>query len=61
MTKIEIASFIERMEEIGDVWEEADVERVYEDRSLEDVLEDRMSDMMVWENIIDTIINGIHQ
>ena len=31
MTKIEIATFIERMEEIGDIWEEADVERVYGD------------------------------
>ena len=27
------------MEEIGDVWEEADVERVYGDRTLEEALE----------------------
>ena len=39
MTKAEIETFIERMEEIGDVWEEADVERVYGDRSLEDHLQ----------------------
>ncbi len=58
MTKLEIATFIERMEEIGDVWEEADVERVYGDRSLEEALEDRMGDMMAFANIIGTIINS---
>lgn len=57
-TKLEIATFIERMEEIGDVWEEADVERVYGDRSLEEALEDRMGDMMAFGNIIGTVING---
>ena len=46
------------MEEIGDVWEEADVERVYGDRSLEEALEDRMGDMMAFGNIISTVING---
>ena len=58
MTKTEIETFIERMEEIGDVWEEADVERVYGDRSLEEALEDRMGDMMAFGNIISTVING---
>ena len=58
MTKSEIEAFIERMEEIGDVWEEADVERVYGDRSLEEALEDRMGDMMAFGNIISTVING---
>ena len=29
MTKAEIDTFIEHMEEIGDVWDTADVERVY--------------------------------
>ncbi len=58
MTKSEIETFIERMEEIGDVWEEADVERVYGDRSLEEALEDRMGDMMAFGNIISTVING---
>ncbi len=29
MNNAEITEFIERMEEIGDVWEEADVKRVY--------------------------------
>ena len=58
MTKLEIATFIERMEEIGDVWEEADVERVYGDRSLEEALEDRMGDMMAFGSIISTVINS---
>ena len=58
MTKSEIETFIERMEEIGDVWEEADVERVYGDRSLKEALEDRMGDMMAFGNIISTVING---
>ena len=58
MTKAEIETFIERMEEIGDVWEEVDVERVYGDRSLEDALNDRMGDMMAFGNIISTVINA---
>ena len=58
MTKSEMEIFIERMEEIGDVWEEADVERVYRDRSLEEALKDRMGDMMAFGNIISTVING---
>lgn len=58
MTKTEIETFIERMEEIGDVWEEEDVERVYGDRSLEEALEDRMGDMMAFGNIISTVINS---
>ena len=57
MTKIDIDTFIERMEEIGDVWEPEDVERVYGDRTLEDALEDRMGDMMAFGNIISTLIN----
>ena len=56
--KTEIETFIERMEEIGDVWEEEDVERVYGDRSLEEALEDRMGDMMAFGNIISTVINS---
>ena len=58
MTKSEINTFIERMEEIGDIWEEEDVERVYGSRSLEEALNDRMSDMTAFANIIGTIINA---
>ena len=57
MTKAEIETFIERMEEIGDVWEMEDVERVYGDRTLEDALEDRMGDMMAFGNIMAAVIN----
>lgn len=57
MTKAEIETFIERMEEIGDVWEPEDVERVYGDRTLNDALEDRMGDMMAFGNIMAAVIN----
>ena len=43
MTNTEINEFIERMEEIGDIWEPEDVQRVYGDGTLEEALQDRMS------------------
>lgn len=58
MTSTEISTFIERMEEIGDIWEEEDVRRrVYGDWSLEDALQDRMGDMFAFGSIIDTVLN----
>ncbi len=57
MTRTEIETFIERMEEIGDVWETEDVERVYGDQTLDDALEDRMGDMMAFGNIMAAVIN----
>ena len=57
MTDIEINTFIERMEEIGDLWEPEDVGRVYGDRSLEDALDDRIADMSAFASIIGTILN----
>lgn len=57
MTDIEINTFIESMEEIGDLWEPEDVERVYGDQSLEDALADRMADMSAFASIIGTILN----
>lgn len=57
MSEIEIHTFIERMEEIGDVWEREDVECVYGDRTLEEALEDRMNDMNMFGSIISTILN----
>lgn len=57
MTKTEIYEFIEKMEEIGDVWEEADVKRVYGNRSLQEALDDRMGDMYAFANLIDVVIN----
>ncbi len=58
MTKNEIDSFIERMEEIGDIWEPEDVKRVYGDYTLEDAVSDRMADMMTFGSIIGTILNS---
>ena len=57
MTKGEISTFIERMEEIGDVWKEEDVRRVYGDKSLEEALQDRMNDIHTFADIIGKVIN----
>lgn len=57
MTKAEISEFIERMEEIGDVWEEADVKRVYGKKSLQEALDDRMGDMYAFANIMSMVLN----
>lgn len=58
MTKDERQYFIDRMEEIGDVWEDEDVERVYGHMSLEDALKDRGGDIQTFANIIGTILNN---
>ena len=58
MTREERQEFIERMEEIGDVWEDDDVERVYGSKSLEDALKDRMSDMHVFADILGMVLNN---
>ena len=57
MTKEERQYFIDRMEEIGDEWEDDDVKRVYGKMSLQDALDDRMKDMQIFGNIVDAIIN----
>lgn len=57
MTKQEVQEFIESMEEIGDVWEEADVERVYGHMSLEDALKDRRASVDILFNIVGKLIN----
>ena len=57
MTKEERQYFIDRMEEIGDEWEDDDVKRVYGKMSLQDALDDRMKDMHFFGNIVDAIIN----
>ncbi len=57
MTKAEISEFIERMEEIGDIWEEADVKRVYGKKSLQEALDDRMGDMTAFAKIINMVAN----
>ena len=58
MNKYEINEFIEKMEELGDIWEPEDVERCYGDWPLQDALDDRRSDIMWFGGIIGTIMNG---
>ena len=57
MNQGEINTFIERMEEIGDVWKEKDVRRVYGDKTLEEALQDRMADIHTFADIIEKVIN----
>ena len=57
MTKKEIRTFIETMEEIGDNWTEEQVEEVYGDKNLEEALEDRKANVGNLMNIIEKIIN----
>lgn len=58
MTKQEIHEFIDKMEEIGDVWEESDVERVYGEMTLEAALNDRRSAVDKFFGIIGTVLNN---
>lgn len=57
MTRNEINEFIETMEEIGDVWEAEDVERVYGDYTLESALSERKSEIGQFGKIIETVLN----
>ncbi|WP_026523284.1 hypothetical protein [Butyrivibrio sp. MB2005] len=52
MNREEIDQFIEKMEEIGDVWEAEDVERVYGNDSLEDALDSRTSEVNLYLNTL---------
>ena len=57
MTRTEIYAFIEKMEEIGDIWKFEDVERVYKNFSLEEAIRDRQSNLGTFFDIIGKIIN----
>lgn len=57
MTKTEINTFIETMEEIGDIWTPEQVEDVYGDKTLDEALMDRKSACDKLGDIISTIIN----
>lgn len=57
MNKSEIDEFIEQMEELGDEWNEEQVERVYGDMSLEDAITKRRSELGSFFDILGTIIN----
>lgn len=57
MTKQEIQDFIDKMEEIGDIWEADDVERVYGSMTLEAALKDRRSSVGTFFDIIGKVLN----
>lgn len=53
----DIGIFIERMEEVGEIWDKEDVRRVYGDVSLEEALQDRQNDIIWFADIISKEIN----
>lgn len=57
MKKQEINEFIEKMEKVGDVWTEEQVNDVYGDSSFEDALADRQSSLDHMSAIISKAIN----
>ena len=57
MNKNEIREFIEQMEEVGDIWDEEQVEQVYGEMSLEDALRDRKSALSILFDILGKAIN----
>ena len=57
MKQSEIVEFIESMEEIGDNWEEEQVEDVYGDMSLKEALADRKARVGRMIDIIGKIIS----
>ena len=57
MTTEEINTFIETMEEFGDVWTVERVKDVYGDRSLEDAINDRKAILAHFGSIIGTLLN----
>ena len=57
MNKQEINEFIEKMEEVGDVWTEEQVNDVYDDSSFEGALADRQSSLDHMSDIISKVID----
>nr|WP_295272118.1 hypothetical protein [uncultured Blautia sp.] len=57
MQKHEIKIFIEKMEEIGDIWTEEQVKEVYGNKSLEEALVDRKVSVEKLIDIIGKVIN----
>lgn len=57
MNATEVNTFIEIMEEHGDVWTPEQVEDVYGDWSFEDAVNDRMICNTYMVNILGTLIN----
>lgn len=57
MTTEEINTFIETMEEFGDVWTVERVKDVYGDNSLEEAINDRKAILAQFSSIIGTLLN----
>lgn len=57
MTTEEINTFIETMEEFGDVWTVERVKDVYGDKSLEEAINDRKAILAQLGSIIGTLLN----
>ena len=57
MTKVEINTFIETMEEFGDIWTADQVEEVYGNSTLKEAIADRKSSHEKMADLIGTVIN----
>ena len=57
MTDKEINTFIETMEEFGDIWTVEQVKDVYGKKTLEEAIADRQSSHAKFADIIRTVIN----
>lgn len=57
MTKAEINTFIETMEEFGDIWTADQVEEVYGSSTLEEAIADRKSSHDKMADLIGKVIN----
>lgn len=57
MTKTEINTFIETMEEFGDVWTTDQVEEVYGNNTLNEAIADRRSSHEKMADLIGKVIN----
>lgn len=57
MTKTEINTFIETMEEFGDIWTADQVEEVYGNSTLEEAIADRKSSHEKMAGLIGKVIN----
>ena len=57
MTKTEINTFIETMEEFGDIWTVDQVEEVYGNNTLDEAIADRRSSHEKMADLIGKVIN----
>ena len=57
MDKKDIEEFIGQMEEIGDVWQAEDVERVYGEYTLAEALTDRKASIEIFGDIVSKVLN----